>query len=103
MKTKLLIVAVLTFISSNSLIAQTWQWAREEAATPEGYGVCCDNSGNAFLTGYVTGINVFGSFTVAGGPGLNGAIIKYDPNGNVLWANGFNGGYGYAVYCDATG
>src|ERR1041384_8330993 len=81
---------------------QTWQWAREESATNgEGQAVCSDYLGNVYTAGGVNGLAIVGSNTFAAGNG-SALIVKYDQNGNVLWANACPGyaSSGYGVACD---
>ncbi|HTF06011.1 MAG TPA: T9SS type A sorting domain-containing protein [Bacteroidia bacterium] len=48
-----------------------------------------DNAGNIWITGYLGGNAVFGSYTLSG-PG--GYAVKYDSNGNVLFATKIGSG-----------
>lgn len=57
----------------------------------ESYAVTTDLNGNSFVTGYYNGSIVFGTDTLVSpssgnNPDGNVFIVKYDPNGNVLWA-----------------
>src|SRR5436190_12856302 len=101
MKNSILIFATLVFANIN-VCAQTWQWVREEATSPEAYGVAADNAGNVFLSGITVGTASIGSYTNTS-TALGGAIAKYDANGNVLWANFIPNCSGYNVACDAAG
>ncbi len=68
----------------------------------EGYGVCNDPAGNAYLTGQASSSAIIGSSTV--NPGI--ILIKYDPNGNLLWLKNFAcqmGAYGFDICCDKNG
>src|ERR1043166_5547974 len=90
----------------NFFQGQTWQWAREEQAGPEGLGVCTDNLGNVFAVGYISGTASVGNYSFANSGVVSALIIKYDPDGNVLWANNCPGNtsiYGWGVACDASG
>lgn len=99
---KLLFIFTVLFLSHLKIYSQTWQWAREENAGPEGYGVACDNAGNVFLAGITFGPAVIGSYTNSS-TGTSGVIVKYDANGNLLWANFVPGCTAYNVDCDAAG
>jgi hypothetical protein len=67
---------------------------------------CTDDIGNCYITGEFIGNLTFGSHTLSA-PGSNNAIylVKYDGNGNVLWAKQSTGGnvYSGSVETDATG
>jgi len=70
-------------------------WAKLANGTTddESYAVSLDAAGNAYITGYFTSTTVqVGSFQLQHSPGGNlnrcaSFLIKYDSNGNVLWAN----------------
>ena len=87
MKKLFLFSVILCFlITTNSLLAQSWQWATIEAgANAEGYALAKDNAGNVFLAGNHTGPASFGtsSFTV---PSSGNFVLKYSPAGVLLWA-----------------
>lgn len=52
--------------------------------------IVCDNAGNIFVTGYYTSSTlVIGSYTLTNMGGTDAFVVKYDPNGNVLWAKSF--------------
>lgn len=75
-----------------------------------GTSVAADTSGNCFLTGDFSGTVSFGSYTLTNSDnGGNIFLVKYDPNGNVLWAkstvraiNGYSDGAN-SVATDASG
>src|SRR5258706_7078231 len=101
MKKLILIFATLT-LSNLRVCAQTWQWVREEAAGPEGYGIACDYAENVFLSGFTTNSASVGTYSNPS-TAFGGVIAKYDANGNVLWAKFITGCTGYNVACDAAG
>ena len=79
-----------------------------------GTSVATDNSGNSFVTGYFTDTVSFGAFTLTNGSYGSYAVrnvflVKYNPNGNVLWAKSAvmakntSGIYPYSVATDTTG
>ncbi len=69
------------------------------------YDLALDNTGNIYITGYVTGTVIFDSFTVTTNNNSQDFFVaKLAPNGNVLWVNvqGGNGGEnGYGVAIDS--
>jgi hypothetical protein len=90
---------------SFGLEAQTWPWARscDGIGGSEGTGLCCDLSGNEFLTGYYSGPMTVGSTTLNG---YGVFLAKYDASGNALWARttaGTGSDYGLAVKADQGG
>jgi hypothetical protein len=105
--TRVFLLLLLPYLYS----AQNWQWARQAINSPgasEGYGACVDPSGNAIITGYFEGPTaVFGNYTLSTANVNDFYVVKYDPNGNVLWAKSSNGsGNGlltFGVCCDASG
>lgn len=71
--------------------------------------VSTDQQGNVYVTGYYQSNPAnFGSIDLpnAGGNSNDIFIVKYDPNGNVLWAKGIGGtgnDRGYAIKVDSAG
>jgi hypothetical protein len=71
-------------------------WARQDVPASkrsggEAYSVAVDKNGNAYMTGYFIDTVSFGAITLYNEriwPSFNGDmfLIKYDANGNVLWA-----------------
>ncbi len=88
--------------------AQNWQWARAQTGDGQGYSVCHDASGNVFLAGsFSSPTAVFGTYTLSYTGNMNVALVKYDSNGNVLWAQtnagGFTASEARCVTTDAAG
>lgn len=82
-------------------------WARSAGGTSDdhGFAIGVDDSGNSFVTGSLTGTASFGQITLLGG-GTRIFVAKYDPNGDVLWAQTPEGsafGRGSGIVVDATG
>ena len=71
------------------------------------YSVSTNAAGNVFLTGYFQSDSIiFGSVTLHNAGVNNVFIVKYDANGNVLWAKsagGFGNDGGYSISADASG
>ncbi|MGZ3932609.1 MAG: T9SS type A sorting domain-containing protein [Bacteroidia bacterium] len=52
-----------------------------------GYGICTDNSGNVFVTGSFKNPSIsFGAYTLTTSNASDVFLVKYDANGNELWA-----------------
>jgi hypothetical protein len=93
MKTFILATFVLALSAiQKQAISQTpnWLWAKDVAASSttsqaSGYPLCIDQNGNSFLAGNTIGPFAVGSSTF-NNPGGAASLIKYDPNGNPLWA-----------------
>ena len=97
MRVPLTLIVFFLFNTSATLQAQNWKWGRGNTGTGlDGWAVATDPSGNVFAAGINFGIYpaVIGPYTLPDvGPGAYQCIIiKYDANGNVLWANGTQNG-----------
>ncbi|HTB31872.1 MAG TPA: gliding motility-associated C-terminal domain-containing protein [Bacteroidia bacterium] len=70
-------------------------WAKESSISDscEGFDVASDLSGNAYVTGIFTKTVAFGTDTLesTGGGIVQVFIVKYAPNGNVIWATKSSG------------
>jgi hypothetical protein len=86
-----------------------WAKGAGEGAAAQAKSVAVDNSGNIVIAGsFGSASIVFGSTTLISSGGYDLFVAKYDANGNVLWAKGAVGGFGYndeanAVATDASG
>ena len=72
-------------------------WARTQTGglfTSTARSVHTDASGNVFICGSFSNTIVFGTSTLTGTGTNDSFIVKYDSNGNVLWAKS-GGGNGY--------
>ena len=84
-------------------------WAKSAGGNyyDDGMSVTTDASGNAYLTGYFGSSTItFGSTTLTNAGSYDIFLVKYDPNGNVLWAKGVGGSYedqGSSVAVDPSG
>ena len=111
MKTKLLFVLFLGFLSFN-LNAQLYKWTIPIGAVSSGEevrGIAYDTAGNVYATGFYSNNCVFGTttYTTNSGTFLDVYVAKYDPSGNVLWAKqGTHSGsasQGLGICADNTG
>ncbi len=86
--------------------SQTWHWAQNSigGGLNEGFDTSVDFNGNVYVTGSFDTTSVsFGTYTLTnskttGGTNANVFLVKYDPNGNVLWAKSAGG----SNYCWAN-
>ncbi len=96
--TKYLLIIVLIVFSFQNSFGQipAWNWARSGAGngSVEGSAVTTDPSGNIYVSGYYSSdVMTIGSVTLQNlGLSFNdGYLAKYDPAGNLLWAQRFGG------------
>lgn len=95
MKSSLLLrlVAVLVWSApiAKNIYSQVpgWSWAKNGSG-PGGEivrGITADAAGNAYIVGYFQGATIsFGSVVLTNSSNMDMFVVKYDPNGNVLWA-----------------
>jgi hypothetical protein len=85
-------------------------WAKSSGGTSYEYGnsISTDSNGNVLVTGYFDSPSItFGTTTLTNsGSSTDIFIVKYDANGNILWAKsagGTNLDGGYGVSTDANG
>ncbi|HEU4718727.1 MAG TPA: SBBP repeat-containing protein, partial [Bacteroidia bacterium] len=106
-------ILIVLFCSLRIYAQSDWPWARTAVTNGNGstmsLSVSTDSSGCTFITGWFSSPTItFGSVTLT--HTSNGLydffIVKYDPNGNVLWARkigGINYEVGYSVCTDKDG
>jgi len=89
------IFLVLFWFSGNTISAQnpSWVWAKSATGSEESGSIATDQSGNSFAAGKFTGSSVtFGTHTLvnedASGLTSDLFLVKYDADGNVVWAKG---------------
>jgi hypothetical protein len=107
--TLLLFVLLFNFIQTKAQ-SLDWAWARSGGSVSIEYSnaSCTDASGNVYITGTFQGSTViFGNDTLHNNAtgSLAVFIVKYDPNGNVLWARsggGIGSDYTYGICTDAN-
>ena len=91
---------ILFGIYTQTLNAQSpsWQWARSAQGPylQEEVATACDINNNIYVTGYFTGDSItFGTYSLYNPRSAQASygvffIVKYSPDGNVLWARGAN-------------
>jgi hypothetical protein len=85
-------------------------WAKRAGGTGDDYSqsIAVDVSGNSYVTGYFASSSItFGSTTLMNS-GINHDmyVVKYDGNGNVVWAKsarGTNDDWGFSIAVDVSG
>ncbi|MES2139699.1 MAG: T9SS type A sorting domain-containing protein [Bacteroidota bacterium] len=85
--------------------AGDFQWIKKAGGTgnDEGYAVSCDQTGNAYVTGYFSGTANFSGTSIASQGANDIFIAKYNPAGAVLWvkrAGGTASDYGMGIKVD---
>ena len=114
MKYPISIIFLLLLLSLNTFSqVPPWAWAKNPGVGYEdiAWGVCTDASGNVYMTGVFSTPSIsFGSFTLTNVNPNNDTfdiyLVKYTPNGNVLWAKSAGGrswDWGRAVTTDLLG
>lgn len=82
---------VLFFILlSAALWAQepVWEWGVRagDGGYEEAKDIVCDSAGNVYVTGYYQGAVQFGNWNTDSGDDMEIFVVKYDAQGNFLWA-----------------
>lgn len=98
MKRIITVLAILIVKSSTIMQAQNNLWVNSAggSADDRGQSVCTDLSGNVYMTGYFTNASIsFGTTTLTNadisGNTSDIYIVKYAPDGTLLWANSIGG------------
>ncbi len=83
-----------SFINGGSLKSQVWQWAKN-AGGPGNDGAqrsCVDGAGNIYVGGFFSGTSIqVGTISIPNAGSSDGYLAKYDPSGNVIWAQRIGG------------
>lgn len=87
-----------------------WLWAHGAGSVSNDYGnaVCTDVDGNVYMTGTFQGASItFGAFTLQNTSEgfLDFFVVKYDPQGNVIWAisdGGASDDFAYGICTDPS-
>jgi hypothetical protein len=86
-----------------------WLWAKSAGGASYDYGqsIATDVNGNVYVTGYFYSPSLtFGTTTLTNMGLYDIFVVKYDANGNVLWAKSTGGTHldeGYGISTDANG
>ena len=105
-------ITALLFLSLNSALypqAPDFLWVRQAGGTSDdsGFDIAIDNLNNSIVTGSFLGTVTFGATTLTSAGLSDIFVVKYDPNGNVLWAKQAGGvaqhDFGEAVATDKSG
>ena len=103
MKKAITIIAILLFVSLQTFSqAHDWSWGKGIGGpqNDQGASIVSDASGNVYMTGsFYSNTITFGAYTLTNfDSSYNNTadifLVKYDPNGNVLWAERFGGASG---------
>lgn len=103
---KLLCMCIIIICTITAARAQTWAWAKKGNGKGYGNSISTDANGYTAMTGIFTSSTIaFGTHTLNCTSGAAMFIVKYDPNGNVLWAQGTSGGNANSssIHTDAGG
>ena|GEM_PF-2269985 len=81
------LLLLLFVIISFSSFAQSWKWGKEGTSSSDTYSVIADLDGNGYLAGDFKDTISFGSYHLSEHSGGKEVyLVKYDSNGDVLWA-----------------
>ena len=101
---------ILAFIGFSNLInaqAPNYLWAKSVGGVNYERNIAVDSNGNTYVTGhYGSGTITFGSFTLTNSGLFDIYVVKYDTNGDVVWAKSAGGtgyDYGVGIAVDASG
>ena len=88
---KILPLWLLAIGLSLNVSAQTWLWGEQGnsalKADLAGNGIATNKTGNVYAVGGYEDNISFGSYTLTSAATQDMFLVKYAPNGNVLWAN----------------
>lgn len=107
----LFLLALLSGMHTTRAQTPDWMWAKSTGSVSNDYSnaVCTDADGNVYITGTFQGSTItFGKYTLRNTSEgfLDFFVVKYDPQGNVMWAvsdGGQRDDYAYGICTDAQG
>ena len=94
---QIILQVILSFVIITNCNSQNWQWAKHfGSVNGDAAGeMCVDQTGNIYLTGqFALPQGIFGSDTITTQGAVDGYIVKYNSNGNFIWAKRA-GGYSF--------
>jgi type IX secretion system substrate protein/beta-propeller repeat-containing protein len=96
----------LLFSTGSNAQAPSWLWAKSAGGNSDdrAFSIASDNTGNLYITGRFTSPSITFGATTLFNPGM--VLVKYDSNGNIIWAKGASGSNynrGNAVATDNAG
>ena len=98
------VLMILLLIGSGYAQSFEYAWANQISGgiSDSGNGIAMDSDGNVFVSGTFSGNLTIGTKTLESTGSSDSFLIKYDNNGNLLWAqssenNGSNGAYGVST------
>lgn len=103
---KLSCICTIIILAATASKAQTWAWANKGNGKGYGNSLCADENGNIVMAGdFTSPMIAFGTHTLNCSGASEAFIVKYDPNGNVMWAQGSTGAEAdaYSVNTDLGG
>lgn len=96
MRIKTLFIGFCALLSFYNSLAQSWQWGRTGYGDLNNSHIATDAWGNVYGSGcnsiIFSGPILFGSYTLTGILPQNIFIVKYAPDGSLLWARGTQNG-----------
>ena len=104
-------VALLLFMQTTFAQTPDWSWAKNSGSVSNDYSnaVCTDTDGNVYIAGTFQGASItFGGYVLQNTSEgfLDFFVVKYDPQGNVIWAvsdGGTEADYAYGICVDPLG
>ena len=95
-------IFIVKYNASGSVI-----WAHQAGGNgyDNGNGICLDNNGNIYVTGFYQGSATFGSTLLPSSGGNDMFVAKYDTAGDFIWVKhptGTSGEYGRKIFADAS-
>ena len=91
--TFIVVVCVVVF-NSSKCHAQSWLWAKSHGGglSDKARKVCTDASGNVYVAGTYSSSSIsFGAINLSNSGSGDVYVVKYDQNGNPVWANKIGG------------